>query len=122
MDWFFGSWLTSGEIPKVVVEYRLGPTESGKHLMFGTLRQPEGQEFRVVHVPFVVETIDGEILVETIVQDSELTTFHVLFEREPARVRVDPNRINLVRYSVRVPRALDGRRYDDAPLDADLAP
>jgi hypothetical protein len=122
MDWFFGSWLTSGEIPKVVVEYRLGPTESGKHLMFGTLRQPEGQEFRVVHVPFVVETIDGEILVETIVQDSELTTFHVLFEREPARVRVDPNRINLVRYSVRVPRALDGRRYDDAPFDADLAP
>lgn len=98
LDWFFEQWLGEGGIPEIRITHRVEPDGQGRYKVTGLLAQAPGRNFKVVHVPIVIQMPGGDRDIRVVVQDLPSKSFLLELDERPRKVLVDPAVTTLAMY------------------------
>lgn len=90
LDWFVYDWVVRGDLPTYSLQYETTPTEGGRHLVRGTIRQ-DGEAYRTP-LPLTID-LGGWSYEEWIEIESADQTFELVTETRPLDLVVDASRI-----------------------------
>jgi hypothetical protein len=92
MNWFVKNWFEEAGIPEIKIDYEVQRAEGGGQVLVGTARFEEGQPFKRLIIPIVVEYSGGQPQIVALDLDRPTKSFRQELRGKPKKIKVDPAR------------------------------
>ncbi len=97
MNWYVDDWLRRGPKPPINVTAQLQKTADGRSQIVAHATQP-ADEFARTFVPLVARDASGKVGIHLFMVDTADATTTIPLDSVPAKVEVDPYKLNLIEY------------------------